>query len=136
MGYITACLQVTARKKGLPLDTMEIATAVTSYEPAGVTAQPDDGTYVHGVFMKGARWDKSKQVITDSLPKVLHDAMPIIHVRGITAEEKDTAGKYICPVYTTTIRGPTFTFVAPLPTDRPEHVWILAAVCLVMQPDQ
>jgi len=136
MGYITACLQVTARKKGLPLDTMEIATAVTSYEPAGVTAQPDDGTYVHGVFMEGARWDKSRQVITDSLPKVLHDAMPIIHVRGITAEEKDTAGKYICPVYTTTIRGPTFTFVAPLPTDRPEHVWILAAVCLVMQPDQ
>ena len=26
MGYITACLQVTARRKGLPLDTMEIAT--------------------------------------------------------------------------------------------------------------
>ena len=75
-------------------------------------------------------------VVPFSLPKVLHDAMPIIHVRGITAEEKDTAGKYICPVYTTTIRGPTFTFVAPLPTDRPEHVWILAAVCLVMQPDQ
>ena len=56
--------------------------------------------------------------------------------RGAIPDDVPTAGRFVCPFYTTTIRGPTFTFVAPLPTDRPEHVWILAAVCLVMQPDQ
>ena len=108
-----------------------------THVPLGaVSAQPDDGTFVHGFFMEGARWDKVRSVITDSLPKVLHDSTPVLLAGGITAEEKDVAGKYICPVYTTTIRGPTFQFAAPLPTDRAESAWILAAVCLVMQPDQ
>ena len=128
--------KVTARRKGLPLDTMEISTDVTQLEPAAVAAQPEDGTYVHGFLMEGARWDRTRGVISDSVPKVLHDPMPVIHVRGVTADEKDTSGAYICPVYTTTIRGPTFTFSAPMRSDRPAHVWVLAAVCLVMQPDQ
>ena len=157
MGPIATCVQVTARRKGLPLDTMEISTDVTQLEPAAVAQQPEDGTYVHGFLMEGARWDRARGVISDSAPKVrttltltrtrtpnpnpnpnqvLHDAMPVIHVRGITADEKDTTGAYICPVYTTTIRGPTFTFEAPMRSDRPAHVWVLAAVCLVMQPDQ
>ena len=136
MGPIATCVQVTARRKGLPLDTMEISTDVTQLEPAAVAQQPEDGTYVHGFLMEGARWDRARGVISDSVPKVLHDAMPVIHVRGVTADEKDTTGAYICPVYTTTIRGPTFTFSAPMRSDRPAHVWVLAAVCLVMQPDQ
>ena len=28
-----------------------------------------------------------------------------------------------------------FTFSAPLKTDRPSDFWVLAGVCLVMQPD-
>lgn len=67
--------------------------------------------------------------------------MPVIQVQGVTAEEKEELAKssgditYECPVYTTTIRGPTFTFAAPLRTNKPPWVWILAGVCLVMQPD-
>ena len=86
-----ACVQVTARRKGLPLDTMEISTDVTQLEPAAVAAQPEDGTYVHGFLMEGARWDRTRGVISDSVPKVLHDPMPVIHVRGVTADEKDTS---------------------------------------------
>ena len=66
-------MQVTARWKGLPLDTMEISTDVTQLEPAAVAAQPEDGTYVHGFLMEGARWDRTRGVISDSVPKVLHD---------------------------------------------------------------
>ena len=65
-------MQVTARRKGLPLDTMEISTDVTQLEPAAVAAQPEDGTYVHGFLMEGARWDRTRGVISDSVPKVLH----------------------------------------------------------------
>lgn len=67
--------------------------------------------------------------------------MPVIHVEGVTAEElesrRSSSGNqyYDCPVYTTTIRGPTFTFAAPLRTVKPAWAWTLAGVCLVMQPD-
>jgi len=67
--------------------------------------------------------------------------MPVILITGVTSEELDTLKTasgdvfYECPVYTTTIRGPTFTFAAPLRTIKPPWVWILAGVALVMQPD-
>ena len=136
MGYVTACLQVTARAKGLALDSMAIHTEVTSKQPAGVQSQPAEGTYVHGLFMEGARWDGETGVIAESRPKELHPPMPVMLVKGVTKEEEVVDGVYTCPVYTTTIRGPTFTFAAPLRTDRPAREWVLAAVALVMQPDQ
>jgi len=136
MGYVTACMQVTARAKGLPLDSMTVHTEVTTYEYTQVSSQPEEGTYVHGLYMEGARWDKANNCITDSLPKELHPSMPVIFIKGVTEDEVVTQGVYQCPVYTTTIRGPTFTFKAPLRTDRPASVWILAAVALMMQPDQ
>ena len=61
---------------------------------------------------------------------------PVMHITGVTVDQVQTAGRYQCPIYTTTIRGPTFVFPAPLRTDRPAHVWILAAVALLHQPDQ
>ena len=135
MGYVTACLQVTARAKGLPLDTMEVHTEMTAFEPAQVNTQPSEGTYVHGLFMEGARWDREAGMLGESLPKELHPPMPVMHIKGVTEDMRVTQGVYTCPVYTTTIRGPTFTFSAPLKTDRPSDFWVLAGVCLVMQPD-
>jgi len=135
MGYVTACMQVTARAKGLPLDSMTVHTEMTKYELATVPGQPEEGTYIHGLYMEGARWDKANNCITDSLPKELHVLMPVMYVRGVTVDEEVTTGVYSCPVYSTTIRGPTFVFRAPMRSDRAPHVWILAAVALMMQPD-
>ncbi len=135
MGYVTACLQVTARAKGLPLDSMSIHVEITEREHTQLASQPEEGTYVHGLFMEGARWDKSKGCIADSAPKELHPPVPVMHIMGVTADNVVSQGVYQCPVYTTTIRGPTFTFTAPLKSDRPAYAWVLAAVCLLMQPD-
>jgi dynein heavy chain len=136
MGYVTACMQVTARAKSLPLDSMTVHTEFTQHESSQVTDQPKDGTYVHGFFMEGARWDKAANLITDSRPKELHPTTPVMHITGVTSDQVVTTGVYQCPIYTTTIRGPTFVFPAPLRSDRPSHAWILAAVCLLCQPDQ
>jgi len=137
MGYVTACMQVTARAKGLPLDSMTVHTEVTTFDFETVTAQPEEGTYVHGFFVEGARWDKANNCLADSFPKELHPALPVMFIKGVTRDEVVTEGVYQCPVYTTTIRGPTFFFRAPLRTgDAPATKWILAAVCLLCQPDQ
>ena len=136
MGYVTACLQVTARAQGLPLDAMRIHTEVTDKNLDQVTAQPDKGTYVHGMYMEGARWDKAGNIIAESRPKELHPPMPVMQILGVTQEKMVTEGVYQCPVYMTSIRGPTFTFLAPLRTANKPSKWILAAVCLLFQPDQ
>eukprot|EP00966_Prymnesium_polylepis_P019893 458506-Prymnesium_polylepis.1 len=37
---------------------MTVHTEVTQYEYETVPGQPEEGTYVHGLFVEGARWDK------------------------------------------------------------------------------
>merc|ERR1712195_230018 len=73
MAYVTAILQTTARQNELPLDQMDIYTDVTEENsPAMCTAPSEDGMFLHGLYMEGARWDPKRQCITESLPKELH----------------------------------------------------------------
>jgi len=136
MGYVTACMQVTARAKGLPLDSMTVHTEVTQHDLGQISAQPEEGTYVHGLFLEGARWDKTNNCLADSFPKELHPSLPVLYIKGVEAADVVDENVYMCPVYTTTIRGPTFTFRAPLRTEKPPWVWVLAGVALLCQPDQ
>ena len=62
--------------------------------------------------------------------------MPVMHILGVTQDQVVKKGVYQCPVYTTSIRGPTFVFPAPLRTSLDPRKWVLAAVCLLFQPDQ
>ena len=136
MGYVTACLQTTAREAGLALDSMRIHTEITDKKSEQVTAQPPKGTYVHGMFVEGGRLDVATNALAESRPKELHPPLPVMHIMGVTADQVVTKGVYQCPIYSTTIRGPTFIFPAPMRTIDPPHKWTLAAVCLLFQPDQ
>jgi len=136
MAYITAILQTTARSNNLPLDEMDIYTDMTSeMNPAMMTSPSEDGMYIHGLFMEGARWDLKKGVIAESLPKELHPAMPVMRVRGVVHGTYDLDGIFICPIYITSMRGPTFVFKATLKSEHPLNKWILAGVCLMMNDE-
>lgn len=144
MGFLTAMTQVTARAKGYSLDAMRVHSEVmtTSLKmgvwvdgESEITSQPEDGTFIHGFFMEGARWSVEENAIADSFPKDLYPWMPVIHFTGIPASEVIEEGRYVCPMYTTTVRGPTHVLPAPLRTLVHPNKWILASVCLVMQPD-
>ena len=59
--YLTATQQITARKTGLALDKMTIETHITTmWESSEVQDYAVDGTYVHGLFIEGARWPKGE----------------------------------------------------------------------------
>lgn len=61
--YLTAAQQVTARKTGLALDKMTIETHVTSmWDASEVKTHAVDGTFIHGIFIEGARWPKGDEV--------------------------------------------------------------------------
>jgi len=159
MGFVTASMQVTARAQQLSLDQMRVHVEVTEVtDIASVEAQPENGVHLHGLFMENARWDSEALGIPDELeveqgitsvepgsvaeskPKELYPVMPMIH---LTARTVDTAvtetrivdGRFICPFYTTTVRGPTFVFAGPLRTNCDPRKWILTGAALVMQPD-
>jgi len=137
MAYITAILQTTARLTDQPLDQMYIWTDITAkLDPdTELEGYPEDGMYIHGCCLEGARWDAKKNAVADSFAKDLHPPVPVINIRGILYEKVDLNGIFECPVYITTQRGATFTFIATLRSTDPVNKWVLAGVAMMMSED-
>ena len=157
--YLTAAQQVTARETGLPLDQMTIETHVTDMmDPSEVKEAAESGTYVHGLFIEGARWPKDPEeagdpysvsgttcsgALCDPKPKELMPAMPVIYVKSVRIQPQWEASPvgylrhdpdvYECPVYTTPFRGPTFVFTATLRSSALVSKWIQRGVALHLQ---
>ena len=47
-------------------------------EPTEVEEAPEDGVYIYGLFMDGARWDRENQIVADQFPAEMYDKMPLI----------------------------------------------------------
>ena len=90
-----------------------------------------DGAYVCGFNMQGARWDTGASTIDRSKPKEMFFGMPVLSIRGLSAEKADFGNMYMCPVYKTEFRGPTFVFCANLKTKSAAGRWTLAGVAPV-----
>jgi dynein heavy chain len=139
-------------------------TKMTSPEDAAALGNyPPNGVFIHGLFLQGARWmgveeaveanalfkvDGSVEcagVVVESRLKELLPPMPLLYIKAVRVEdawEPDSVGYlrpnpdiYNCPVYVTTVRGPTYTFLATLKTREAKHKWTLAGVALIMQTD-
>ena len=143
MSFLTAIMQVTSREFSIPLDTMCLQTDVTNiFEVEEVTEKAAEGMYIHGLFLEGAQWEKGRGneqgYLTEMAPKILHPPLPIMNVKAITLEKRVIEGFYRCPVYVTSLRGPTFVFAAYLKMENeedPGYDWVLAGVALLMSPD-
>lgn len=161
--FTTACLQVTSRRRLLPLNQMTVETHVTVFHDVSqINYYPDDGVFVHGLILEGARWSTSDEIVDrtfvgeqpatecggmllDSFPKQLLWPMPIVYVKAVQTKpqwEPTSVGYlrhdpslYECPVYLTRFRGPTYIFLATLPTESGREKWILRGVAIVFQDD-
>jgi len=143
MSFLTAIMQVTARQKGLALDDMVLRTDVLNIkDPLNIPENAEDGAFIHGFFLEGAGWDlgsgTEQGCLTDMVLKDLHPELPVMHVTSIERKDVVKGGMYNCPVYITTMRGPTYTFTALLRMESDEFdekIWILAGVALLMAPE-
>lgn len=143
MSFLTAIMQVTARSNNLPLDDMCLKTDVqNSKDISEFPTNAVDGAYVNGFFLEGAGWELGRNneqgYLTEMQLKDLHPELPIIHVTAIRKSERQKVAMYECPVYMTSMRGPTFVFTADLQMESEEvdpNKWILAGVALLMSPE-
>eukprot|EP00049_Salpingoeca_infusionum_P001275 m.46981 g.46981 ORF g.46981 m.46981 type:complete len:4526 (+) comp10948_c0_seq2:170-13747(+) len=142
--FLTAILQQTARKNEWPLDKMAMNCDVTKkYNKDDFPSPPREGSYICGLFIEGARWDTASGMIQDSRLKELTPAMPIIFLRAVPIEKKDTRGMYECPTFKTKERGraneqvavglcPGFVWSLDLKTKAHPNKWTLAGVSLLL----
>jgi dynein heavy chain len=142
MSFLTAIMQVISRKHQLPLDDICLRTDIKNSYAKEDYKQAEDGAYVNGFFLEGASWEVARGdeqgYLVDMQPKILHPEVPIMHVLAIRRAEKVTEAIYECPVYVTSLRGPTFVFCAGLQMESeevPVSRWILAGVALLMSPE-
>ncbi|CAE7662857.1 DNAH17 [Symbiodinium microadriaticum] len=160
--YLTAVMQVTARRTKAPLDQMttETHTHVTTFtKHADMDHYPTDGAFIHGLYIEGARWptgDEAGDVedvtgtpcaghLVDGRLKELLPAMPIIYVKAVPVQstwEPSAVGYlrhdddiYECPVYITSFRGHTYVFLATLKTVESKNKWVLTGTAILMQTD-
>lgn len=161
---LTAVKQVTARKNKLPLDNMSLDTYVTRMDRPQLASTnevyPEDGVFVHGLLLEGARWTDEEESaddtytvqgtacaghLTESKLKVLLEPLPLLYVKAVQVQKEwspESVGYlrrdptlYECPVYLTSARGFTYVFLATLKTIDPVHKWVLAGVAMLMQSD-
>ncbi|KAM9311612.1 dynein axonemal heavy chain 3-like [Gastrophryne carolinensis] len=142
--FLTGAMQNYARKYKTPIDILRLHFQITNHENENdIDSSPSDGTYINGLYMEGARWDRDRQMISESIPKVLYDTMPVIWL--IPGEKtKETDSRYRCPVYKTSARrgdisttGHSTNYVLSinLATDKPPNHWVNRGVACLCQLD-
>jgi len=137
--FLTGQLQNYARRSGLAIDTIEFDFEVLHHTAlATVTAPPDDGAYVYGLFLEGAAWDAKAGVLCEQAPQQLLFAMPFIWLKphAVAPGEADDGHSgaglrgrhvYACPVYRTALRR------GVLSTTGHSTMWVMN-VALPMPP--
>lgn len=131
--FLTAIMQSMARKNEWPLDKMCLAVEVTKKSKEDMTSAPREGSFIHGLYMEGARWDKNSGVLTDARLKELTPPMPVAFIKAIPVDRQETKNIYECPVYKTRTRGPTYVWTFNLKTKEKRAKWILAGVAVLLQ---
>ncbi len=131
--FLTAIKQVAAQQDKLELQKLVIFTDILKKTADEIDAPAKLGALVHGLFLEGARWNKTTSLVDTSKPKEMYSPMPAINCRAVTANRLEQASVYHCPVYKTRARGAgTFVFSAQLKTKSPPARWVLAGVALVL----
>eukprot|EP00753_Platysulcus_tardus_P011845 PLAT3317.25.p1 GENE.PLAT3317.25~~PLAT3317.25.p1 ORF type:complete len:2725 (+),score=1732.12 PLAT3317.25:536-8176(+) len=136
-GFLTALLQTSARKNGVPIDSLSWEFLIMQQDEIAITQHPKEGTYVKGLFLEGARWDYEHAHLAEPEPMELFSPMPIIHFKPVDSRKKVSKGFYTCPLYlypvrTGTRERPSFTIAVELKCGSlPPSGWALRGCALL-----
>ena len=137
--FLTGVMQNFARKHTIPIDT--VAWDFEMKPEDEYAEKPEDGAYVNGLFLEGARFDKKTMMLAESEPKVLYTNMPVVRIVPMRGDDIKPMPSYSLPIYRTAERrgvlattGHSSNFVLDMrvPTDKDPSHWTLRGVAALL----
>ena len=156
--YVTGVLQNYARSRMITVDKVAWQTKVVAGDE--ITEAPATGCYLSQMYIEGCRWSSENLALSPSLPKVLLELFPVVHLYPVVASKVKAAESslnslnsddgdgtipgdsvYSCPLYRTQARrgvllttGHSSNFLMnielPIPSHTPASTWRKAGVAL------
>lgn len=136
--FLTGTLQNFARKNNIPIDRVAFNYNIhDTMTHEDVKEKPEDGVYIHGLFLEGCKWDYKAHCLAESDPKKLYLELPLMHLDPVIDRVKPKSGVFNTPCYrvlsrqgTLSTTGHSTNYVINLELDsiHSEQKWILASV--------
>lgn len=140
--FLTGTLQNYARKHIIAIDELTYQFKIyDDISPQDVKEKPEDGCYVYGMYLEGARWNQNTHLLDDSRPKQLYTELPMIWFLPKQNRKVPKTGIYNCPVYkvlsragtlSTTGHSTNYVLMLELPTKEKESKWIIAGIAVFL----
>ncbi len=86
-GFLTALMQMAARKNNIPIDSLTWEFVVLK---DALPAQPPEegGAYISGMYLEGARWDYLRGCLVEPNPMELYAPMPVVYFKPVETKKK------------------------------------------------
>jgi dynein heavy chain len=108
-GFLTAIGQEVTRqhrKDQWSLDDVVTHATVLNIDADKIKNPPEEGQNISGLYLEGARWNRTEGKLEESETKKLFCPLPVIHVTAVTLKDKKSKGAdygpfgpFECPLY-------------------------------------